>query len=353
MISILCNFQSHCLSNDSTRVLIEMLRDLDADGNSCLFLGVFVTMYLTDIWSGIRGKDTLLREINISDIPFWVAKGDDNDNVSRTQNGRSAEPRASLPPPKPLKSSCVIYGLFLSYCVQGWTGVGKDFATSVLADHIRTKKRTVHKFIVPLHFYANGPGASISQLVQEWMFRNLSSCAVNLIVVDELEQASDEVLQGLESVLERFTTLRLNSSRIIVVLISSSGGVQINKLVYDHIVAGESRETLKVSDFSGALSESQAQWYLTMKFRGFIDQVIPFLPLEKRHVAQCVEQDIENKFNTCANPHVVADVLDELTFFPSENPLLSSAGCRKVGTKVDLIMESKDLRHRLYTSEHF
>ena len=65
-------------------------------------------------------------------------------------------------------------------------------------------------------------------------------------------------------------------------------------------------------------------------------------------LARCVEKDIETKHDTCANPHIVAEVLKELTFFPQENPVFSSAGCRKVGTKVDLVIDSIESKHSYY-----
>ena len=220
---------------------------------------------------------------------------------------------------------------------------------SILGDHIRTKKRTVHEYIIPLHFPHENTGQSYTQLVQNWVIGNLSSCAINLVIIDEMEKASNDVLQGIEMLMNKLNIIRLNSTRVIALLLSSSGGIHLNKFVYNYIANGGQRETLS-SDMLKVLEGTDAQWYLSMQERGLIDSIVPFLPLEKRHVARCIEQDIEKKYDTCANPHIVAKVMKELTFFPSNDPVFSTAGCRKVGTKVDLVIDSVESRHSYYTT---
>ena len=185
-------------------------------------------------------------------------------------------------------------------------------------------------------------------MLQNWVIGNLSSCAINLVIIDEIEKASDDVLQGIELLLEKFVKLRLNSTRVIVLLLSSSGGTQINKFLYHHISNALERESITSLDILKVLEATEAQWFLSLHARGLIKSIVPFLPLEKRHVARCVEKDIETKHDTCANPHIVAEVLKELTFFPQENPVFSSAGCRKVGTKVDLVIDSIESKHSYY-----
>ncbi len=182
--------------------------------------------------------------------------------------------------------------------------------------------------------------------LHNWIFRNLSSCAINLVIFDELENASEAVVKGIERVLTDLKELRLNSTRIVVVLISSSGGTHINSLVYDHFRTGISREDIRTANVLESLKATEAaQWVLNLHSEGLIDEVVPFLPLERKHVAQCIELDVETKRETCANPHVVAQVLNELEFFPQDDPLYSVAGCRRVGTKVDLVLEAVESGH--------
>ena len=186
--------------------------------------------------------------------------------------------------------------------------------------------------------------------MQQWVIGNLSSCTINLVIIDEIEKASSDVLQGIERLLETLEIIRLNSTRVIVMLLSSSGGIQMNKFVYSYVTNGGERDAIKSSDILNALEGTDAEWYLSMHARGLIDSVVPFLPLEKRHVARCIEEDIEKKHDMCANPHIVAKVMGELTFFPSNDPLFAAAGCRKVGTKVDLVIDSIESRHSYYTT---
>lgn len=235
--------------------------------------------------------------------------------------------------------------------LQGWTGVGKNYVSSIIGEHIRTKRRTVHEYIIPLHFPHNAGDHSYVQLLQDWVLGNLSFCAINLVVIDEVEKATDNLRLGIENLLEKFDEMQLNSTRVIVLLLSSEGGIHINNLVYSHISGGGHRESLSSANVLEALKDKDAiEWFLSLRSRGLIDDIVPFLPLEKRHVARCIEQDIEHKHSTCANPHVVQEVMDELAFFPPNGPLFSTAGCRKVGTKVDLVVDSFESRHSYYTA---
>eukprot|EP00058_Branchiostoma_floridae_P001527 XP_002587015.1 hypothetical protein BRAFLDRAFT_103831 [Branchiostoma floridae] len=97
------------------------------------------------------------------------------------------------------------------------------------------------------------------------------------------------------------------------------------------------------SSASGELSYLRAiggLWYSRLTEKNLIDAFIPFLPLGKKHVKQCIEDDLRAKGHTVTED-VVTKVADELQYFPDQEQLTlySKSGCKRVSQKVDLVME--------------
>ncbi len=217
-----------------------------------------------------------------------------------------------------------------------------------MADHIKTM-RTVHRIIIPHHFpRMNDPNVNYKRDLEKWMKGNFSTCSINLFVLDEVDKASHEIIDALEELFGRFRNATLTSSRVIVLLLSNTGSRYINNYVHDVIQDGGTWESIThdsiISDIETS-SDNELKWYLSLHKKGLIHDIVPFLPLGKKHVAKCIEKDIEEKHETCANPDVVAQVMDELTFFPTENPYFSRSGCREVGFKVDLVINAIESGH--------
>lgn len=75
--------------------------------------------------------------------------------------------------------------------------------------------------------------------------------------------------------------------------------------------------------------------------KNLITAFVPFLPLERRHVKQCVQDDLIAK-KLPVTTEIIDKVARELTYWPSDKQIFSKSGCRKVKGKVDLVMVTLD-----------
>ena len=90
--------------------------------------------------------------------------------------------------------------------------------------------------------------------------------------------------------------------------------------------------------FSGGFYHSD------LLLHGIISAYIPFLPLERKHIRQCIKDYLlSNKYyktdgDICEEK--VTEIADQLQYyFPEEGPIFSIRGCRRVPEKTAYVME--------------
>jgi len=215
---------------------------------------------------------------------------------------------------------------------HGWTGIGKNFMSSIIAQHL--PPTNVHKFIVPLHF-ARGTENDAS-LLSDWVISNVSSpsCGLHLFIIDEIDKAHGSLVQSLSESLVELSVRSDVSCRAIFLLLTNDGAGEINTAVAEMLMSGSSREDLKLANLVPNLS---SEWYTEMASAKLIDQVVPFLPLERRHVAQCTEAELRLR-QADITQQLVDDIVNSLSYFPADIPLFSSSGCRRITHLVDLFL---------------
>ncbi len=152
-------------------------------------------------------------------------------------------------------------------------------------------------------------------------------------------------------VLAAFAVLR----RAIFVFLSNTGGEAITQVTFNHWKEGGKRERLSLSDlepsvYLDAFNESGGLRKSNILSRHLVDHFVPFLPLEKAHVRQCVKAAIaeaashkgERKKNVLLSEKKVEEVLNELSFWPRPDGLFSVSGCKRVTQKVAVALDEED-----------
>lgn len=222
--------------------------------------------------------------------------------------------------------------LVLSF--HGWTGVGKNHVVNIIAEEL--DPLAVHKIIMPLHSarYADEP----SQRLTYWVSSNLANPYTVLFVIDELSKASPEFLLGLYDLLSNWQERIPVRSHVAVILLSNTGGTAINDYVYKSLGDGRPRESITHHDVIAPFFTTTFHntWLHRFIANGLIAHIVPFLPLDRSHVVECIEAYMRTR-RMVATASVVDRVLAELRFFPGDWPVFSTTGCRQVAGKVDLI----------------
>lgn len=126
-----------------------------------------------------------------------------------------------------------------------------------------------------------------------------------------------------------------------------SGGKSINKLLLDMATAqrdyslhSASRDDVAVEDVTQILDQSQIPMYNTLAASKVQSRIVPFLPMTRSHVRQCIVREMAAS-GASVTPAEVNAILDDLPFFSNNFPIFSKTGCKKVSGKVDLVLGNK------------
>ncbi|XP_015766219.1 PREDICTED: uncharacterized protein LOC107345051 [Acropora digitifera] len=215
--------------------------------------------------------------------------------------------------------------LVLSF--HGWTGTGKNYVSSIITEHIFKHKMHssfLHKFIVPLHFPHKSEVNTYNERIKQWIRGN---------ILGMMGTIKDAILDF------RGKSPSAGYQNMVFIFLSNSGGQAINEHVLRHIFDGKLRESLTLSElenlFYKMTRDTPDMWFADLVKEDVIDHIVPFLPLERMHIKQCIRKDLRNKgFNF--KETIVTDVADQMEYFPPGHEFFSVSGCKKVSSRVDV-----------------
>lgn len=244
--------------------------------------------------------------------------------------------------------------LVLSF--HGVTGIGKTFLAKHLAKGIYKQYRDtetssfVHYIAGSTHHRAASAATKLMELMRI-IDKGISTCERSFFIIDEVDKYPAGFMDVLIPYLEQPVTIdgkAYNSRKAIFILLSNTGGKEINDIVVKHKSNGYSRETLMLENFKdlfntgvftreGGLKDSE------LVERAFIDQFLPFLPLERSHVKQCIVQYLKDHRNF-TNPNIIpgTDKIEQMAeqneYISGDTEVFSRHGCRRVKGIVDTVL---------------
>ncbi|XP_063601336.1 uncharacterized protein LOC134777405 [Penaeus indicus] len=225
----------------------------------------------------------------------------------------------------------------------GWSGSGKTHTINIIKNLFPdpSQVRTFIPSILMLN--SNNLQKHVSSLLKK-----LDSCGPRLIMIDGWDEDSDisiNVLQTLVKELKK-PSKEKPTGRIIVIITGTEGSREINRKYMKLRVEGKDREDLRLEDFTEVTQDIVTSRNLYEDFRRLV--VVPFMPLEKLQVRQCVlqeldkiQENIEEKYkNSLASKRssVVEEVVKQINFIPAGQPLLSATGCKRVQPLLRLLV---------------
>lgn len=239
--------------------------------------------------------------------------------------------------------------LVLSF--HGWTGNGKNFVSRLIAESIYEKglkSGFVHLYIATLHF----PHASRVEQYKDDLRLNIREkvklCERSLFIFDEMDKMPPGILDALAPFLDYHENIDgLDYRKTTFIFLSNTAGLKINKHAVEQWEKGRRREEITLKEIEDAINLASFNlhgglWHSRLIEKNLITAFVPFLPMEKRHVKECIRADLKAKNYTRTNDHILDRVLSELQYFPKESELFSTTGCKRVPQKVDYIMEEME-----------
>jgi len=241
---------------------------------------------------------------------------------------------------------------------HGWTGIGKNFMARMLVKSIYTKgekSKFVHAFNSEVHFKHPHQVPLYKDQLQMWIKGNVSRCGRSIFIFDEIDHMPEGLIDALKPYLESQPMFDgVDYRKTIFVFLSNTGGSSIVEYCSKVRDEGKPRDSITLSEMQEILTKSAFNQKSGFKFSGVIDRnlinhFVPFLPLEKTHVGNCIKDEIKRikkqhyfmSIEKYTEP-LIQDILNELLWFPKESKLYSKSGCKKVAQKVALVLSDLD-----------
>ncbi|XP_014233016.1 torsin-1A-like [Trichogramma pretiosum] len=226
--------------------------------------------------------------------------------------------------------------LVLSF--QGTNGVGKSFVSKMIARAFY-KKGEKSKFF---HFYYGLENFPIHEKVSEYQVQlkseveaAINSCERSLFVFDGV----DYMPPGLLNILMPFIDSgnyggKSNKNKSIFIFMTNRGGLAIQNHLLSKYEDDLDRESTTLQDFEDiimtiTLRQSGGFYESAMIQAEAIDYYVPFLPLEKHHVRNCIH-DAYRALNVTPTNDLIEKVFSELRFGPPPQNIFSNSGCKRV-----------------------
>jgi len=239
--------------------------------------------------------------------------------------------------------------LVLSF--HGTTGGGKNYVAEFIAESLYTKglaSKFVHLFIATVDFTDEERVDEYKLQLQDWIRGNVSQCAQTLFIFDEVDKMPYGLLDAVKAFVDYHKSIGgVDFRRSIFIFLSNTGGREISNTAFEFWKRGRKREELERKDFEGlitrgAFNEVGGLQHSNVIEKSLVDHFVPFLPMEKRHVKQCILVEAA-KLTGKLTEEEIERILDEYSYWPPSTPLFSTRGCKNVEKKVDLIMMMKKM----------
>ncbi|XP_035410910.1 torsin-1A-like [Cygnus atratus] len=229
---------------------------------------------------------------------------------------------------------------------HGWTGTGKTFVSSIIAENFyqpsTARRRFVHHFDMVLHFSHTSRVHLYKEQLQDWIRGNVSACPRSLFIFSEMDQMPHGLIDSITPFLGYHEEIDgVYYGKAIFIFLNNAGGDKITEIALDYWRSLKRREDIPVKELQHLLSEeifrnTNSGFYQSQLIqKNLIDYFIPFLPLEYKHVKQCVREELRAQGHP-EDEALITEIALAMTDYPSEERLYSSKGCKTVASRVTL-----------------
>ncbi|CAI6366835.1 unnamed protein product [Macrosiphum euphorbiae] len=222
-------------------------------------------------------------------------------------------------------------------CFQGSSGTGKNFLSDLIASHMfnstESRKKRYHVINGQTAFPLQSEIDNYKEKLYSDVTSAIQSCDTNLFVFDEIHYIPMGILDILGPILEN-NDVSLDSRYSIFIFLTNTGYNPILQKYLELWDNGFSREKMTVADFDtiltkSAFNEKGGLMKSSIIDSHIIDFYVPFLPLEKVHVLQCIEAELKN-LNSSLDSEAKSDILRIVPFGPEPKKLFATSGCKRL-----------------------
>lgn len=224
---------------------------------------------------------------------------------------------------------------------HGTQGTGKNFVSNMIAEAVfekGTKSQYYHVFHGSQYLDSRLVNQYKNQIKEE-IFDAIIKCPYAIFVFDEVDKMPEGIFDSISAMLDHHVLVRGKDFRkAIFIFLTNYGGDEIMKILYTMTMKkGLFRHETKLHHFEevnkvgvynreGGLKES------SLVKSALIDFYIPFLPLEEKHVVQCIKAEYDNFGRSRVTKEMVDEILNYIGF--NDVTRFAETGCKSVHPKV-------------------
>ncbi|KAK2885313.1 hypothetical protein Q8A67_016150 [Cirrhinus molitorella] len=237
--------------------------------------------------------------------------------------------------------------LVLSF--HGTTGTGKNHVATIIARNVYEKGEDSEHFhtFATHHFQFKNELDLYSAQLKQWIHGNVSSFPRSMFIFDEMEKMHSGLIDTLKAFLDYNARVDgVSFCNAIFIFLSNTGGNVITKVTLDFWRERKDREMIRMNSkeletqiFQDIFNDKNSGFlYSTLIDHHLVDHYIPFLPLELKHVRQCVMAEMDHL--KIDQDYDLADkVVRDMPFFPEKEKIFAVKGCKSVRQKLMLYIE--------------
>ncbi|XP_065942153.1 torsin-1A-like [Magallana gigas] len=236
----------------------------------------------------------------------------------------------------------------LALSFHGGPGTGKNYVSTILADSIFKKgmrSKYVH-LISAAQKYSHEDNRSVYKDILKVEVENgAKQCHQSLFIIDDIDKMPAGILDILKPYLTSYRHLNgINYRQLIFLFLSNTAAESITKLALDQWQTGSERTDIKLKemeDMISTVSINSGFYHSDIIYRHMISAYIPFLPLERRHIKQCIRDFLVAKLYYKREEipeNKVSEIAGKMTYYPKDVEVFSVYGCKRIEEKVILLI---------------
>ncbi|KAK3611105.1 hypothetical protein CHS0354_000112 [Potamilus streckersoni] len=239
----------------------------------------------------------------------------------------------------------------LALSFHGWTGTGKNYVARIIAENIY-KKGMSSKYVKLISATKEYPHEEkvpeYKDKLKELIESSVKQCEKTMFIFDEMDKMPPGLIDTIKPYLDYYENLGgVDYRKAIFIFLSNSGGKDIAEETMNYWNKGKKREDIKLKDMEDiiqkpALNVKSGLWHSELITKHMITAYIPFLPLERKHVKECIRDGLITggyyKKRSEIPELKVLEIVEELTFYPEGAGIFSTTGCKRVMEKIDYVM---------------
>lgn len=243
---------------------------------------------------------------------------------------------------------------------HGWTGCGKNYVAELISEYIYREgaQSSLVNLKIATEHYPNSSNAHVYRTqLQNFVKEKTRQCERSLFIFDEMDDMPSGVMDVLKPFIDYHQSIdKVDYRKNIFIFLNNVAGNQISEVALNNFRSGEEREAITNVQMEEILSLYTLKLEGGFKdseliLSGLVDYFIPFLPLERVHVRQCAQFELNRRIEQRrhsgehslhldreARRDIIEKVVAEIQFYPKGEEIFSKTGCKSVSKKVDMYL---------------